>query len=239
MRDGIVFNKLLLTITSRGIFIRRTDRRELPHLMILFKTASGEIDAHLKDELAAPGIDPYTSLFRFPVERLIELKAELVPPLAEELLKLYLSVRTIRPSWLRAKGYVLAISDSEEMTARFLNTAPKIGGRRRVDTKKLKAVFEDVSQITLLDPLALHSDELRDRHEPVTAVRNFGRNRTLGLIYAPLLNGHRAWLLVNPLVEALPTLIAETVPSQLRQSAQDVWYKIHDALKLDEVGISR
>src|SRR5260370_17209375 len=73
--SGFVVNNLLFTKTEKAIIIRRTDRQELPHLSIFFATSSGEIDGHLKYELAPAGTDPYTPLFKFPATELSKLEA--------------------------------------------------------------------------------------------------------------------------------------------------------------------
>jgi hypothetical protein len=214
-------------------------RPELPHLTILFKTTSGEIDGHLKDEMADPGVYPYTPLFRIPTARLNDFEVQFAPNFSDAMLRLFKNARKVRPGWLKRNGYVLAISHSDELKARFLEAAPKIRGRRRVDLSKLKAAFEDASQVSLLDPSALQSLELKNHVEPILAVRGFGKNRMLGLIYAPRIKRSRAWLVINPLLKAMPKVFLDVIPVDMQKNARDIWFKIHDALRLDEIGIRR
>ena len=237
---GFVFNSLLFTRTEKAVIIRRTDRPELPHLAIFFKTASGEIDGHLKDELAVPGTNAYTPLFKFPASELGNFETEVAPRLEREFRNLYSSLKKATPAWLRRHGYVLALSNTDVLTSRILDFAPKLRGKHRVDLEKMKRLFlENPSHITLFDPSALHSDELKNHSEPVFAARSRGKDRMLGLVYGPSRYGKRVWLISNPLTMAMPHILANVVPPDIRQKAKEVWYRVHDALQLAQLGIVR
>ncbi len=237
---GIVINNLLFTKTEKAVIIRRIDREELPHLAIFFKTASGDIDGHLKDELAPIGADPYTPLFRIPAERFHKFETEGGPQFAQEFLKLYSKVRKARPGWLKRNGYVLGLTDSVTLQSAILDASPKYKGKHRVDLEKLKALLaEDPSRVTLLDPSALHSTELKSYRDPILAVRGSGKNRIIGLCYAPWKNGKPAWLISNSFVKEMPRALEKIIGPQTKEKARQVWYKVHDALQLAELGIVR
>lgn len=238
--SGFVFNNLLFTRTEKAIIIRRNDRQELPHLAIFFKTASGEIDGHLKDELAAPGSNAYTPLFQFPASEVSKFETEIAPRFEREFRSLYSSLKKATPAWLRRHGYVLALSNTDALTSRILDCAPRLRGKHRVDLEKMRSLFlEDPSHVTLVDPAALHSNELKNHREPIFAARSHGKDRLLGLVYGPTRYGQRVWLISNPLTMAMPNILAKTVPPDIRQKAKEVWHKVHDALQLAQLGIAR
>jgi hypothetical protein len=225
---------------KRAVIIRRTDRQELPHLSIFFKTASGEIDGHLKNELAAPGTDPYTPLFSFRADELSNLATEVAPRFEREFRKLYSAFKKATPAGLRRNGDVLAFSKTDALSSRILDFAPKLRGKHRLDLEKLKELFfEDRSQVTLLDPSALKSNELKNHRTPIFAVRPRGKKRTLGLVYAPSRYGERVWLITNPTATVMSNILAKSLPLNITQRGKDVWYRVHDALRLAELGIAR
>jgi hypothetical protein len=238
---GIVFNKLLFTVTARLIVIRRIDRKELPHLTISFKNDSGEIDGHLKDELAPPGIDPYTPLFRLSNEDLDQFEKKLSSHFEGEFLHFFSRVKRIRPGWLKRKGYLIGLVDDEGIKSAMYDAAPKFRGKRRVDVERLKKLFTDVepSKVTLQYPSVLHSGELRIVGSHMLAVRAWGKERMIGLMYAPWKTGNRTWVTLNPFVKAMPRLFQESLSPELKLIMKSVWNKVHSALQLHELGIDR
>jgi len=238
--SGFVFNNLIFTRTEKAVIIRRNDRPELPHLAIFFRTASGEIDGHLKDELAVPGTNAYTPLFRFPASELSNFETEVAPKLEREFRNLFSNLKKATPAWLRRHGYVLALFKTDALTSGVLDFAPKFRGKYRVDLERMKRLFsEDPSHVTLVDPSALHSDELKNLSEPIFAARSFGKDRMLGLVYGPSRYGQPVWLISNPLTMAMPNILAQTVPPEIRHKTKGIWYKVHDALQLAQLGIAR
>lgn len=238
---GIVIDKLLFTMTSRLIVVRRTDRKELPHLTISLKNASGEIDLHLKDESAPVGTDPYTPLLRLSKEELSEFEHQFSSNCTREFPKLYSIARRMRPGWLARKGYFVGLIDNEGVRADLYESAPRIRGKRRVDGEKLKRLFTDVdsSKISLYHPSALHSDEFRSLKDPVFAVRASGHHRMIALFYGPWKTGNRTWILLNPLVAAAQDVFSRSLPTSIKYTMKSVWDKVYDALQLNELGIER
>jgi hypothetical protein len=238
--SGFVFNNLLFTTTERAVIIRRNDREELPHLSIFFKTASGEMDGHLKNELPAPGTEVYTPLFRFPAAKLGNFATEFARTFEPEFRNLYSTLKRATPAWLRRNGYVLAFSKTDALSSRISDFAPKLRGKHRVDLEKLKELFSgEASQVTLLDPSALKSNELKNHNSPIFAVRRRGKNRSLGLVYAPSRYGERVWLITNPFGALMPNILAKLLPPHITQKGKDVWHQIYEALQLAELGIAR
>lgn len=237
--SGFVFNNVLFTKTEESIIIRRIDRRELPHLAVFFKTASGDVDGHLKDELAAPGTDPYTPLFRIPAAKLSEFETNIAAKFEQEFRKVFWSLRKATPAWLRRSNYVIAVIDDDAIRSRIPDFAPKLRGKHRFDPEKMKRIFsEDPSHITLFDPSALHADELKKHSKPIFAVRSQRHNRMLSLVYAPSRYGTRVWLISNP-IDTMSQILTNVLPTETKQKAMDVWLKVHEALQLGELGIAR
>jgi hypothetical protein len=240
---GIVFGDLLFTATNRLIIIRRMSRPDTPHLCVLFETKSGEIDLHLKYESARNDkTSTYEPLIKFSksgAEQFIEhrvqaLKAELFDFLSR-------SGRRTRPGWLTKHGYLIALIDEAAFKSSMYAAAPKKRGKHRVNLEKLGRLFANVdpSLITLLEPSVLHTLEMQNYRGNFFAVSSRGKRRLIPLRYIPWGSTTPAWIGLDGLAKEFPLLMNVMVPAELREQAKIIWYRIYDALRLDEVGLTR
>jgi hypothetical protein len=110
-----------------------------------------------------------------------------------------------------------------------------------VNPEALKRLLKDPDQsmISLLDPSVLHSDELKNWHEPIFAARAKGKDKLITLRYAPLQGSFHQWIRVDSIANELPSTFLRLISSEINKEIRDVWYRIHDALQLDELDISR
>lgn len=241
MSGGFEFNNLVFTATEKAVIIRRSDRKELPHLAIFFKTASGEIDGHLKDECAPPNTYPYTPLFQLPKGTLDRFLESSAPRFQAEFLRLLLNLGTVRPRSLANRGYVLGLIHDEPFESAVWETAPRKRGKYRVDIDAVKSLFENIdpSMISLLPPSRLHSDELKNWPKPIFAVRASGRDKLIALKYVRFDDSNYSWIRVDSIASELPRIIEKIVPPEIKKKTKDCWHRIHDAMQLHELGIVR
>lgn len=242
MGSGIAFSKLVIAITGRLIVIRRTDRSDTPHLTISFKNTSGEIDLHLKHE--SPRNDEtstYTPILTLSKAKLEEFLESFFEVAGEEIVNVFLNnTRKIRPGWLGRKGYVIALFDPEDFKQSIYSTAPKQQGKYRVNEKKLKDLFTnvDLSKVTLHHPSVLHELTVKNSN-PIYAIRDKGKRRIIPLILVRHNNGKGLWLTFDRLLTETDKVFQKITPSHLREQLKDTWYRVFDALRLDELGITR
>jgi hypothetical protein len=228
-------------MTERLVVIRRIDKYELPHLTISFQNASDEIDLHLKNENPASPEQQYKPLVRVSKARVGQFLEMLSPRFEEECRLLFSKVERVRPRWLISRGYVIGLIHTKNFQSEILRTAPKHRGKYRVNTEALKRLFRDIDQsaISLLDPSVLHSDELKNWREPILAARAWGKDKLIALRYAPLKGSFHQWIRIDPIANELPRIFQRLVPPEISKEVTDVWHKVHDALQLDELDISR
>lgn len=243
MGTAIVFGDLLFTTTSRLIVIRRLARPDTPHLCILFETDSGEIDLHLKYESArndkTSTYEPLISFSKSMAEQFIENQVESFKK--EFLSFLWKSGRKTRPGWLTRNGYLIALIDEQAFKSSMYAAAPKKRGKHRVNLETMKQIFENVdpSVITLLEPAVLNTFEMRSYRELFFAVSSTGKRRMIPLRYIRWSGRTPAWIGLDGFAKEFPALMKVILPAELREEVRMIWYRIYDALRLDELGLTR
>jgi hypothetical protein len=85
----------------------------------------------------------------------------------------------------------------------------------------------------------LHSDELKNWPKPIYAVRARGMDKLIALKYAPLKGSFHEWIRIDPIAKELPRILQRLLPPEISKEVTKVWHKFHEALQLDELGISR
>lgn len=240
---GVVFGNLLFTTTKRLIVVRRTDRKSTPHLCILLETDSGEIDLHLKyesernDETST--YDPLIKFSKSRAEQFIEHRFRALE--AESFDFLWKIGRRTRPGWLTRNGYLIALTDEQAFKSSMYAAAPKKRGKHRVNSEQLKQFFANVdpSLITLLEPSVLHTLEMRNYSGLFFAVSSRGKRRMIPLRYIPWKTRTPSWVGLDGMAKEFPLLMEVLMPAELKEQVKMIWYRIYDALRLDEVGITR
>jgi len=240
---ALVFNNLVLAKTERSIVIRRVDRKDTPHLTIEFREISEEIDIHLKYESdkndAASHYEPLT---RIHIPSANAFLKNQIHAFEKEFVDIYWKLqRKIRPSVLRKKGYVIVTFDKNEFKSSFYAVAPKIRRKYRVDLEKLKHLVSTVnpSHFELHDPSILNTSKMRNYREELFAASSRGNRPLIPLRYGLRRNGKSAWLAFNGIENELPNILGKLFPSKKIEEFKEVWFRIHEALRLAEIGIER
>jgi hypothetical protein len=172
-------------------------------------------------------------------ERFIESRAQAFK--GEFLSFLWKSSRRTRPGWLTRHGYLIALIDEAAFKSSIYAAVPKKRGKHRVDTKRMKQLLAnfDPSAITLLKPSVLNTLEMQNYQGTFFAVGPRGKRRLIPLRYIPLKTRMPAWVGLDGMAKELPLLMDVLLPAELREQVKIIWYKIYDALRLDEVGLER
>ena len=238
-----MFGNLLFTKTKRLIVVRRTDLKSTPHLCILLETDSGEIDLHLKYESERNDeTSTYEPLIRFSKSRAEQfIEQSFLASQAQLFDFLWKIGRRTRPGWLTKHGYLVALINEPEFKSSMYAAAPKRRGKHRVTLELLKQFFANVdpSFITLLEPSVLHTLEMQNYRGLFFAVSSRGKRRMIPLRYTPWKTRTPSWVGLDGMATQLPLLMEVLIPTELKEQVKIIWYRIYDALRLDEVGITR
>lgn len=223
--------------------VRRIDSKNTPHLCILLETDSGQIDLHLKYE--SPRNDEksvYEPLIRFSKSKANQFLEERIQWFEKQFIDIWWKVgRKTSPGWLARSGYLIALIDEDAFKSSMYAAAPKKRGKHRVDPDKIKRLFTnlDPSLITLLEPAVLHTEQMRNYPSQIFAVCSRGNRKMIPLKYVPWRTRTRRWLGLDGFTKVFPRLIENMLPYEVKEQGKTLWYRIFDAMKLDEIGVSR
>jgi len=104
---------LAFSLSDRMLVVSRKRPSASIHLTILWGTASGELDIHLKREPVAPGEDPYMPLVRISAERLACAGEHFNASFEPMALSMMAHWRPVRPGWLERNDYGLTLIERE------------------------------------------------------------------------------------------------------------------------------
>ncbi len=236
---------LSLNTTERLVVIKRSDRKDTPHLTLSFQNVSGEIDCHLKYESPLnDAASTYKSLFAISKENVEStLQNFLVSAEQAFLQSIFGNVRKVRPGWLGRHGYVIAISDEEVVKRGFIDAAPKLRGKYRVDFDKLKLFLtvDHISNISIFNPSILHHLAAINYDGQIIAMRLRKRQKhfMVGLKCIQW-EDRKIWVMADSkIVHKVQIMFDNLIPSNFRVQVKNIWYTIFDELRLAEIGFTK
>ncbi|MBA3240840.1 MAG: hypothetical protein H0T60_06395 [Acidobacteria bacterium] len=243
MGHRIAFPGLSINMTERLVVVKRSDRKDTPHLTISFENLSGEIDLHLKYESAkndaSSTYEPIIKIQKVVLEQ--ELEHFFLNTQAKVIQLCLRNVKKVRPGWLARHGYILMWVDEEELKKDLFNTAPKKRGKHRFDPSKLKLLFtdNDLSRIRIFYPDELHGLAAMGFNGTLNAVRANKKPRMIQIKGIQVRN-RIVWVMFHrKTVPEFSRVLNELIPQRFKDEVKLVWFKIYDALQLNEIGIER
>jgi hypothetical protein len=210
----------------------RADRKDLPHLTLSWNNRSGEVDIHLTFSLGTGGTGR-ESIARFPqaeLKRLAEsLGSELLGIVATSTFEV---VWSVSPSWLMKRNFRLLGPKAESVVQWLHQSAPKIRGKHRLDSEKLR----NIPKYALYSPTRQRLAQLA-QFGMMYSVCTKGPERGRVLILLPV-------ALFGPVWSAMDyddlQRFAETVQRLFRKHWQRLATKqakrVYAALRLREIG---
>ena len=250
IKRPVAFTNLYAHLRADKLVTGRRDERRTgtPHVTIMWGTASGEFDVHLKY-----ADDRYESLLRTNAERLFH---PLIEPMKHFQADLEAFVRrcakAYRPGWLGRNGYLIHWIPEPEYLAFIQEFAPVKRGRHRVDVGALEAEATARFSETLYGTGALHAVPRIDAERASSgrlqvgalclARRRKKRGPDLMLNYDPeRRRGGYWWGWPKEALsrEMQASIIRNVLPilARARAEAERVLGRIQVAMRLDEVGI--
>lgn len=147
---------------SGKLVLSRANRPDLAHLTIFWGTASGELDIHLTHEHERAMVDrepkvhdPIAIFTKAELETAgLRAQETIVNPRTIAFLKA--KYRKWRPGWLAANGYILTVSNREQVISWGKSVLPKKRGKYRFDREKLDPSHVAGELVVQCDPRALH-----------------------------------------------------------------------------------
>jgi hypothetical protein len=209
----------------------------------LLETDSGEIDLHLKYESERNDeTSTYEPLIKFSKSTASQFLEGRVQAFRAELFDfLWKSGRRTRPGWLSRNGYLIALIDEPGFKSSMYAAAPKEKGKHRVTFEQMQQFFANIdpSLITLLEPSVLHTVEMQNYRGLFFAVGSRGKRRMIPLRYIAWTTSAPSWVGLDGMAKEFPLLMEVLIPAALKEHVKTVWFRIYDALRLDELGFTR
>jgi hypothetical protein len=245
--SGVKIGKLTIRLIQSHnvkVLVGRNDRRDLPHLTVSWKNPTGEIDIHLTRRVKG-GEEHHESLGKITESDLDKVAEAFGTQLGMSMQSRMGELRKIRPGWLARNGYWLSHLSKDAQSQLIESLAPK----KKRHGKWTRSIEDDVLEQLALSqevadsiyhPAMLHNLSALDCHEVVfaQATRRKRRGRLIGLCLIVKPNGRRYWTRIDKLTQVMLKLSEEFIGSSIKQLLpSDTWSKIHNGLKLDEVGI--
>jgi len=130
---------LAFSVSDRKLVISRKRGPRTVHLTVAYRTASGQVDFHLKHEPPAPGEEAYVPLAKIAPEHLASFGEFLNwtwAPLVREVTDHW---KPVRPGWLSRCGYAVLLVEREKSLERFRAFVPsKRRGKHDLTFEPLK-----------------------------------------------------------------------------------------------------
>lgn len=236
-------------LTDRMLTFGRRDRPDLPHVTILWGTASGEFDIHLKWEDGRD--EPYESVARLPMDSVSRVFDETwTAPWMDVVQWVIENSRTYRPGWLRKNGYVIFWVEPAEYLAWLQVQVPWRKRKYRLDLNRLASTeaVRELAEGRFYDPALLHvlpemGVEMPADHPLQVQAVCVGRRRPkppLTLTWFPAVDRPGHW-------EGIPRgafghrvlRLYEHFFRNVGNAVLPVMDRIHEALELEELDIDR
>jgi len=218
------------------------------HLTISWGNKSGEVDIHMTRVVPdAPKL--YSSIIKInesDIKRFAEWTEGTFAPQITSSLYSYLGrTKSIRPGWLRRRGYLVfwvPKNEQEHLIIDKLIKRHKKRAFRLYSNAFLNLNVSDAFEEHLYDPSILHFLARENGDGWIQAVpligRRKNRRKNLSLKFVNFPEGGRGWIAIDSLVPEL-TKVFEPLNQYLVNEMPKTLTRVFDELRLNELGIIR